>query len=166
MFFERGMKNDASIWVIEEKSELGLWILESETFKKEKRKITSVLNSDQPKKGSINFSFIHKNFQVEWSKIMDIGQSGAIGKMSWMATKGPKTGIYDLVLKDDFNFEAGTRWLPLEYLTSLGRKADFTPYSIEIRLKRTATFLRGWKPPNSFALDHCLKAIALLEWCS
>ena len=133
-FFVRGMWNDASTWVIKPESPEGQWILNSLGFQKLKQKIQPLLLDGKPHNSGFTFSPFVMAITEEWKLKTDIQLTGAIGGSSWRVTPDPETRVYELILTDDFNFEKSNRLLPLEYLTTLGREGDFTPFSIEFRI--------------------------------
>ncbi|MDX2471767.1 MAG: LysM peptidoglycan-binding domain-containing protein, partial [SAR324 cluster bacterium] len=135
-FFERGMKKDASIWKIEPKSEVGQWILNSVTFQKVKIGIKKQIAGGGDLTGNFSYSPSLNALKEEWKTILDIQLFGALGTMHWKAIPKKDTGVYELVLWDDFDFEAaGHRSYIGEKLTSAARKGDFTPFRTELRME-------------------------------
>ncbi|MDX2469090.1 MAG: hypothetical protein QNL04_00780 [SAR324 cluster bacterium] len=125
--FKRGMENDASTWKIDAKSEEGQWILNSNTYKAEKNGIKKKIKEKIKKGEALSDEF-------KFNKGADLQLFGAFGTMHWKAALNPKTGIYDLTLWDDFDFEAATHRIGIaEALTTLAREADFTPFCTELQ---------------------------------
>ncbi|MDX2470567.1 MAG: LysM peptidoglycan-binding domain-containing protein [SAR324 cluster bacterium] len=126
-FFERGRGHDATTWKIDPKSEEGQWILNSTTYKAEKNVIKRKIREKIKKGEDLSEEF-------KFNKGADLQLFGAFGTMHWKATLNPITGIYDLILWDDFDFEAATHRTGIaEALTTLAREGDFTPFRTELR---------------------------------
>ena len=113
---------------------MGQWILNSASFQVAKKGIIKKIRSGK-RSDDFSFSTIIVSLHEEWNIELGVQLKGALGTMHWKAIPSKEEGVYELVLWDNFDFEAAKRMLLFEALTSLGRFADFTPFRTELRIK-------------------------------